>query len=918
MARDSASRRAWVKNTIIIFLVIMLLLTFFSNTILSYTLPEVSAQYAQYGNITNAIKVDGTVKANESYKVVYEADQAEAADGTVQSRKVVSVYVKAGDTVEKDAPILSLKGGSSDQLEAAQKEYDELKKTYDLALFGDNVSSLNSAKTIKDAETTLENAKKSLASLREEYNALKNGVDTTSILQARVDSINDELEEIKEVQASVTESKTEITAKRDAAKALIEEDYFSTLTIAEKLAIAESDFAVAESNYNTLKAKVDEHKARLDKIKGSSSDIDKANELTKTINDLKNQIDKLELERSRYIEDYKNSNSGGDAAYKKLEDAVKNAQNALKEAEANMPSDAQIESNTRTYNETKLTYDAIVNYNNQEETLYDLTETKNNTTYELNTNGTKLSVINETISKLESNSSLTDIEQERLDNARQEKERLTALIEQEEATLSELNDSIVEARAEKERLYTIANKYAESAYSSIKSIGTTSEAKAVLDSVEKSYSDIISRSDAYTNAKLDYDNAQKALDSYTPSSDSTTTIDETTYRRKLEDYDSQLSDLEVQLRDAQDKLDIIGLPEVDDVIDYAKDYDLADAQEKYDAANTEFTDVSKTYEESKTKVESLRKQSTASSNVAEYDTLIESYDLQLKSIESDLKQKNKELEKAQKELSSASDKADRTPETVSEEIEKAEDSVSSLEFQLAITKATETQTGKTAEYERADQKKKLDELAQKIEKYKTAPENTDVTAPIAGRIVSVEFVPGDTVTSGNTVANIEIADKGYICEISMASEEARKIQVGAECSLVNSWWYSNITATVSQIRSDPQSQGKKRIVVIDVKGDVYEGQSLKFSIGDRSQSYDSVLPNSAIREDKDGKFVLVVNSKKTPLGVRYTAVRTNIEVLASDDTKSAVSGLFGSEFVITNSTSPISDKQQVRLADSTN
>ena len=79
--------------------------------------------------------------------------------------------------------------------------------------------------------------------------------------------------------------------------------------------------------------------------------------------------------------------------------------------------------------------------------------------------------------------------------------------------------------------------------------------------------------------------------------------------------------------------------------------------------------------------------------------------------------------------------------------------------------------------------------------------------------------------------------------------------------------------------------------------------------------YDSVLPNSAIREDNDGKFVLVVESKKTPLNMRYTAKRVDIEVLASDDTQSAVSGLYGSEFVITNSTVPIADKQQVRLAE---
>ena len=39
-----------------------------------------------------------------------------------------------------------------------------------------------------------------------------------------------------------------------------------------------------------------------------------------------------------------------------------------------------------------------------------------------------------------------------------------------------------------------------------------------------------------------------------------------------------------------------------------------------------------------------------------------------------------------------------------------------------------------------------------------------------------------------------------------------------------------------------------------------------------------------------------------------------VEIIASDDTQSAVTGLYGSEFVITSSTTPITDGQQVRLA----
>ncbi|MBQ4193043.1 MAG: HlyD family efflux transporter periplasmic adaptor subunit, partial [Clostridia bacterium] len=268
----------------------------------------------------------------------------------------------------------------------------------------------------------------------------------------------------------------------------------------------------------------------------------------------------------------------------------------------------------------------------------------------------------------------------------------------------------------------------------------------------------------------------------------------------------------------------------------------------------------------------------------------------------------------QAELSEAESKKGREPDEIKKDIEAQEDSIRELKEEFEILEASEGRKGTESTQRLELQKKEIEELEKKIKEYENAPENTEVLAPIAGRVVSVSFVPGDTVTSGNTVASIEIADKGYVVEISMPAEEARRIQVGSPCTVTNSWWYSNITASVAQVRSDPKSQGKNRIIVINVSGDVSEGQSLNFSIGDRSQSYDSVLPNSAIREDNDGKFVLTVEAKKTPLGNRYVAKRTNVEILASDDTQSAVSGLYGSEFVITSSTTPITDGQQVRLA----
>ena len=100
-------------------------------------------------------------------------------------------------------------------------------------------------------------------------------------------------------------------------------------------------------------------------------------------------------------------------------------------------------------------------------------------------------------------------------------------------------------------------------------------------------------------------------------------------------------------------------------------------------------------------------------------------------------------------------------------------------------------------------------------------------------------------------------------------------------------------------------------------GDVTPGQSLQLAIGAKGQNYDTIIPNSAIREDNNGKFVLAVVAKSSPLGNRYMAERIDIEVLASDDNSSAVSGAIdGSEFIITTSTKPIESGMQVRLVES--
>ncbi len=146
------------------------------------------------------------------------------------------------------------------------------------------------------------------------------------------------------------------------------------------------------------------------------------------------------------------------------------------------------------------------------------------------------------------------------------------------------------------------------------------------------------------------------------------------------------------------------------------------------------------------------------------------------------------------------------------------------------------------------------------------------------------------------------------------AEQAKRVRTGDEVTITNNWW-SNIKGTIASVRNDPKNPGQNKIATITLTGDVTVNQSLSITIGEKGQTYDSVVPNSAVREDNNGKFVLAVEAKSSPLGNRYVAKRVDVNVLASDDTNSAVSGVAGGEFIITTSTKPISAGMQVRMAE---
>lgn len=238
-------------------------------------------------------------------------------------------------------------------------------------------------------------------------------------------------------------------------------------------------------------------------------------------------------------------------------------------------------------------------------------------------------------------------------------------------------------------------------------------------------------------------------------------------------------------------------------------------------------------------------------------------------------------------------------------------------YELLKTEQSELSADINAELDLSKVNKDIADKKEEIEKLKAKSVGAAITAPVAGKVTSLAYVAGETTMPDQAAAVIQVEGKGFTCSFSVTNAQAQKVKVGDMAELQNAWYYEDVVATLASIKPDPESAGQKKLLVFDVTGNSVEpGQSLNLSVGQRSADYELVVPNSTIREDNNGKFILIVEAKSSPLGNRYIAARVDVEVLASDDTYTAISaGLYGYEYVITTSTKPVEAGKQVRLSE---
>ena len=393
---------------------------------------------------------------------------------------------------------------------------------------------------------------------------------------------------------------------------------------------------------------------------------------------------------------------------------------------------------------------------------------------------------------------------------------------------------------------------------------TTAEEKAVLDAEKKNseaQDSLTSAESAYTPVKSAYDTALSGLQSAQSTYDEAKTAYDTLPSTATE-ADKQTAKTSVAIAETK-------LKAAKATYDARKD-DLNKVQGSYDSAKSAATDSKNALSNANYNL-SVKK--LTGTNTAEANNL-----------QAQLNTATAALTDANTALTSATNDQKKVTDKISGEV--------------TIASAYKTMT----------------DLQEEVAKLQAKSIGTEITSPISGTVTDIAVTAGTTVNANDVMMTIQPENKAYVLQFSVTENQAKKVRVGDTAEILNNWYGNDVSAVVSAIRKDPQNRTNS-IIICEMKGDVSVGDSYTLSIGEQSSNYDTIVPTSAIREDSNGKFILIIESKSTPLGNRYYARRVDVDVITSDDTKSAVTGaLEGYEYVITTTTKPIKENEQVRLA----
>lgn len=317
--KDPKKKRETVKTVLIIFLVLMLVLTFFSNTIMNKSLPQVTTESTSSGKLTERVRGSGIIEANQVYDVTVEGN-----------RVVDSISVKAGQTVAEGDVLFTVGSKESPELIEAQSALEAMQLEYDKMLLA--VSADYSAE-----EQAIKNA-------REDLNEAIKKRDAAAVAEQADRNVQNAYNSNKIKLSSNMEKQTKLT---DAISAIDSDNYTgapveyigSLPSLYSAYTQAQSDYDSAYALYSQVVADgkdASSAKADADAKESARNEAQNAynKEKSKLRSGLAEQLSVVSAaveQLTAAVSEYENSSSGGGASFEELKASVIEKQRALQD-----------------------------------------------------------------------------------------------------------------------------------------------------------------------------------------------------------------------------------------------------------------------------------------------------------------------------------------------------------------------------------------------------------------------------------------------------------------------------------------------------------------------------------------------------------------------------------------------------------
>ncbi len=344
---------------------------------------------------------------------------------------------------------------------------------------------------------------------------------------------------------------------------------------------------------------------------------------------------------------------------------------------------------------------------------------------------------------------------------------------------------------------------------------------------------------------------------------------------------------------------------------------LASAKTELYVAQKKLKDAQRQLEDAQNAVKN--ENSTKIKSVEDKIKTLKNRKLRLENQKTKLENSYTQLQSAYETVKAEADSYQKADEnvidTLNQAVQEKRKALETLYINLAKEKSDDSLKRQVATLDNEQKAKSIQLKKNEIARLKKKRKNVVIRAKLAGTISDLTAKTGENATPGNSLLNIQPSGNGYQISIPVTMEQSKLVKRGDNATVLN-MWDDDIKVILANIKTDPQNPNAGKTLVFNVSGsNIQNGTSLSISVGERKANYDYIVPTSAIREDSDGKFVLIIQEKPSPVGNRYIAKKEEVQVLAQNETQSAISAGFDSYAnVITTASKAVEKGDYVRLA----